>query len=903
MKYGELQEPKPPRFPLFIDLRPSKNVNIQTLNTKFNDILDQKSNQNEQSHNKDSQQPNKQQNQTLKTAHSLLQMSMIQQGVKQLPHNMLANTEFIGQKQNFEGINNPSYINYAAAFQAGFNTNSINDIKKKKKELQDPTKAESENEDDTEPFASDLTYAHNLNLFKKLDDINPFKKLDKANYKIFQESQMYELLNTNFMSPLSLLGEELFAKTKQIIKKINKKAPKLDNAPDIYTDNNIKTFEINANYNSIEKNTETTAPQWENWDEETTAHYLLKRYADTKQYTKVIRQFSGKILDQERHINRIEEHKVAIDKNQLKLNEMTEKINKILKTTLTEINENPNIMNDPNVIETLKTQIEDTNEITKLIENSDISLSTENQEQFIFYKTQLDQLIDSTKSQKEDLANYLENKTLQKTKSWWDNIGKSLNQSGMLMPFGLMAESAEQVFKLSHLDLNSNSKKPAGKLNEKLIIDTTNHLIKNEFQKYKPTPKITAEKLMIDNINYGQKIFNILKNQKIINQNGEIINFDPNNMFQNFQLKSENENNRIRKILKKEIQGKSSLNNYDNTTINHHNREDIKLIDPNGNKWDLTTLIESIPSNQSGKETYNQAREVYNILFDILETMAGDNLKKEGKLEPKIPENNQPITIPIYPKAEWVEYNPEISITNDDTNTVETIAGWEKVEDLPLTITFKSKEKAQELFETIKTTILQLEPLVSSFSTQKTPEISNKGSHYKDGKIEETAIRVLIDNEGEYNKNGIITKESNSHRYDIDILAQKTFFQTSHWKQITTFLKSSIMLEIGTAIFSKSQINNLNKKRHKQKNEEYKERKTKWEEKKYEEKIDERKKEAKRKKTQKETLKRYDAKNKKRKIKLKKEIERSAKIKAKRRKESQRANQKKSKKQTNKKRA
>ena len=176
MKYGELQEPKPPRFPLFIDLRPSKNVNIKTLNTKFNDILDQKSNQNEQSHNKDSQQTNKQQNQTLKTAHSLLQMSMIQQGVKQLPHNMLANTEFIGQKQNFEGINNPSYINYAAAFQAGFNANSINDIKKKKKELQDPTKSESENEDDTEPFSSDLTYAHNLNLFKKLDDINPFKK-------------------------------------------------------------------------------------------------------------------------------------------------------------------------------------------------------------------------------------------------------------------------------------------------------------------------------------------------------------------------------------------------------------------------------------------------------------------------------------------------------------------------------------------------------------------------------------------------------------------------------------------------------------------------------------------------------------------------------------------------------
>ena len=207
----------------------------------------------------------------------------------------------------------------------------------------------------------------------------------------------------------------------------------------------------------------------------------------------------------------------------------------------------------------------------------------------------------------------------------------------MLMPFALMAESAEQVFRLSDLDLNSDLKKPAGKLNEKLIIDTTNHLIKNKFQKYQPNPKITTEKLMIDNKEYGKKILKILKNQNIIDRHGNIINFNPNNMFQNFQLESESENNRIRKILKKEIQGKSSLNNYDNTIINHHNREDIKLIDPSGNKWDLTTLIESIPSNQSAKETYKKTREVYNILFDILETMAGDNLKKEGKLEPKIP--------------------------------------------------------------------------------------------------------------------------------------------------------------------------------------------------------------------------------------------------------------------------
>jgi hypothetical protein len=131
MKYGEFQEPKPPRFPLFIDLRPTKTANIDTENRNFNDILDQKSNQNPEQKNTESQNQTKQTQ--INLAHSLLQTSLIHQGAKQLPHHVLANAEFIGKKQNFEGINNPSYINYAAAFQAGFNSTSINKIKKKKK--------------------------------------------------------------------------------------------------------------------------------------------------------------------------------------------------------------------------------------------------------------------------------------------------------------------------------------------------------------------------------------------------------------------------------------------------------------------------------------------------------------------------------------------------------------------------------------------------------------------------------------------------------------------------------------------------------------------------------------------------------------------------------------------------
>ncbi|MBH38391.1 hypothetical protein CL658_05100 [bacterium] len=881
MKYGEFQEPKPPRFPLFIDLRPTKTANIDTENRNFNDILDQKSNQNPEQKNTESQNQTKQTQ--INLAHSLLQTSLIHQGAKQLPHHVLANAEFIGKKQNFEGINNPSYINYAAAFQAGFNATSINDIKKKKKELQDPTKEseeseESEESSDNNTPASDLTYAHNLNLFKKLDDINPFKKMDKRNHKLFEDSPMYHMLNSNFMSPLNLLGEETFTKNQKIIADINTNSPTLEDAPDIYTDNNIKTMDIHSNYNSIENPNQDTSPQWETWSEDISAHYLLKRHADMKQYTKVIRQFSGNIKDQERHINRIENLQDKITTTKSKLDELTQNINSILKTTLKQINENPNIMNDPTVIEQLKSHIEDTNEISKLIEHNDETLSEEHQTEFIFYKTQLDQIIDLKQSQAKELSSYIENKALKKTKEWWKKIGKNLNQSGLLLPFGLMAESAEQVFKQSNLDINQSTETIPGKLNEKLIIDSATHL-NQDFKRHdnKEIKTITAQDLMIDNLNYGEEIFKKLTHQNIINTNGKIINFDPDNMFPEFNLGSDTENNRIRKVLKSVIQGPSSLNTYDNTIINKHKREDIKLIDPDNNKWDLPTLLNSIPTDTSAKETFIQARKVYNILFDILETMSGDLLTKQGQLTPQLTETEHGITVPIYKHSEWLEYNDTILVNNDETNTTQELAGWEKIEGHPLEITFENTDKATEFFETIKTSILKLEPLVSSFNPNNDPSIRNKENHYSNDEIKETAIRVLIDNEGELGNKGIITKTSDSFRYDIDIIAQPTFFQTSHWKQISTYLKSSIMLEIGTAIFSKSQINQLNKKRHKQKSEQYKERKEKWEEEEYQRKVDTKKREAKQKRNRKEISKKQDNKIQKRKNENKKEIKKQEK--------------------------
>jgi len=177
MKYSDFQEPKPPKFPLFIDLRPDKTTDLtKTEHNNFKNVLVDKI---ETTDPKQQTQTAKATSESLAISQALVQTSLIQQGTKHLAHGTLANTEFIGKSQNFEGVNNPNYVNYAAAFQAGFNSSSVEDLKRRKKTTEATT-----TDDTTETSENDsegLTYTHNLNLFNKLSEINPFKKNDIKN--------------------------------------------------------------------------------------------------------------------------------------------------------------------------------------------------------------------------------------------------------------------------------------------------------------------------------------------------------------------------------------------------------------------------------------------------------------------------------------------------------------------------------------------------------------------------------------------------------------------------------------------------------------------------------------------------------------------------------------------------
>jgi hypothetical protein len=242
--------------------------------------------------------------------------------------------------------------------------------------------------------------------------------------------------------------------------------------------------------------------------------------------------------------------------------------------------------------------------------------------------------------------------------------------------------------------------------------------------------------------------------------------------------------------------------------------------------------------------------------------MAGTNLSQKNQLKPQLTQLENGVKASIYPKANWNQYNPEIASIDPDTNEVITQEGWESVQEQALEITFETTEKANDFFNEIHQLIKKLEPLVATFT--KNPTTNTHRSHYKNGVITQTPTRILTTNEGFLDPSGIINSNHSSYKVHVDISPSSTFFKTRHWAQTSQYIKDHVIQKIGLNLFTKTQINRLNKNKHKQKNEDYKERRKEWEEKEYDRKVSEKKADAKKKAERKSLSKKMDTKRSKR---------------------------------------
>jgi hypothetical protein len=382
MKYSDFQEPKPPRLPLMITPIPDKIADLSKAKSTFNDVL---------ADNLDTQQQTPKETKTTKSqkiaiAHTTLQTSIIQQGLKHVDHAKIAQIEQLGQKSNAERVGQKEYINYAAALQAGLSSSTVDDIKRKKKEYQE---AEIDEETDEDNPAKGLSYTHNLSLYKKITEFNPFKKQDEVNYNLFKNSPMFDLANESFMSPLRLLDKSIFKNTKSSVESIQQASPTVKNIEDIYNDNDISTIDIHSNYHNIESVKDNNHYIWNTWDKKTSYHYLMNRYNDLQKYSNIIRQFGGNFKDQEIHLNRIKTLESNISNQNKELEKIVTEMDSLVKELLTEINTNSSLMSDPIELKKFKLNLDSIEEMITLIEPKLSTLPQHQTNNLYFHYNQL----------------------------------------------------------------------------------------------------------------------------------------------------------------------------------------------------------------------------------------------------------------------------------------------------------------------------------------------------------------------------------------------------------------------------------------------------------------------------------------------------------------------------------
>jgi len=247
-------------------------------------------------------------------------------------------------------------------------------------------------------------------------------------------------------------------------------------------------------------------------------------------------------------------------------------------------------------------------------------------------------------------------------------------------------------------------------------------------------------------------------------------------------------------------------------------------------------VFELIGKGTTPEEKYTNAREAYNVLFDLMTTMSKlgvDAAGGDGALKYEKAKNGN-IVVEAYPKGSWREW------TLDEAGE----GSWKTITDQPITLEFKDLAEANAFFDKIKKNVALLEPVLGSFAPLNNESaVTQKSLVYQNGEVVESGLRLLTDNEGSLNASGLIKSGSADYRYFIDTVENPNYFKTEDWQNVSKYLSKEIAFSLGKEIFTKSMQNKMQQARHKQQTEDYKEKKEEYEEGEYDKIKDEMKRE------------------------------------------------------------
>ncbi|RAP36907.1 hypothetical protein DID80_04680, partial [Candidatus Marinamargulisbacteria bacterium SCGC AAA071-K20] len=239
----------------------------------------------------------------------------------------------------------------------------------------------------------------------------------------------------------------------------------------------------------------------------------------------------------------------------------------------------------------------------------------------------------------------------------------------------------------------------------------------------------------------------------------------------------------------------------------------------------LADLADKMKAGETTQERYTNIRDTYNVLFDMYETMSGANLESEGVSNTaKIKENlNGNYELEVYPNSSWEEWNEFHHQELNERGEEIWVPGWDAKEGDPLTLEFATKSEAEAYYTKIRTMISTLEPVVGTFEPQESyKELSQQGWSYQNSEAVQVNLRVLNDNIGLMGENGIIDKDSQNYKLEVDYMYHNSFFQTEQWKQVSKEVIGETNLAIGKELFQVAIGNRVVKMRHTRRREEYK---------------------------------------------------------------------------------
>ena len=406
-------------------------------------------------------------------------------------------------------------------------------------------------------------------------------------------------------------------------------------------------------------------------------------------------------------------------------------------------------------------------------------------------------------------------RALSKVDSWWDNVGKKLDEAQMF-PYGLLADIApamETMMNWGNWDTDIAAVSPSGgaagadaaaddpamAFRSKMVSDYLEQFGSTYLPKFEGDQKVTLGALSKVTDTQGNAVFSALKSHGLINSAGELQpSFDPNSTSLDLGLEPTLQT-KVLSYLKDTYRGNFSLDQQDNTS----SMRDIKLKSLDGQYRSIDEVMDLLRSGNSPLDKINNVQVAYNYFMDLYSTLSGMSVTASegtnGMVNASEAAKDASVNVQVSKDAQW---------TSSDGKRLMSNTG-------ELTVNFKNQNAAQGFQDTVQMMLSLLEPLVSVFGPKTVNGIS-------------TPYRTLIDNSLSIDGKGeTIRRGSDGYKMDVDVDFDDAMFKQETWTKVSGRLTDKVNTQIIATLFSRTEFNFIQQRQHNLKVETYQKNKDK----------------------------------------------------------------------------